>query len=289
MQRQARVGVGEIEIEVEEAGQGERPFVLLHGFTGSRDDFRDVLGELARHGRTVVPDQRGHGGSTNTGNSEGYTLERLVADLAGLLDALAIERCDLLGHSMGGMVAMRFALAHPARVASLVLMDTAPASIDGVPKPVRDAGAKIAREQGMETLYQLLRARAASDPALPASMRRVIQAAGPEAFFERIRRKLLAMDPEAFASLLTVLAEHEGVEHRLGEIRCPATVIVGAEDTAFLAPSAQMAASIPGAHHVVIPDAAHSPQIENREAWLAAVTAHLSLAREGPAARTLRR
>jgi pimeloyl-ACP methyl ester carboxylesterase len=289
MQRQARVRVGEIEIEVEEAGEGERPFVLLHGFTGSRDDFRDVFGELSRHGRTVVPDQRGHGGSTNTGNPEGYTLECLVADLAGLLDALAIERCDLLGHSMGGMVAMRFALAHPARVASLVLMDTAPASIDGVPKPVRDAGAKIAREQGMETLYQLLRARATSDPALPASMRRVIEAAGPEAFFERVRRKLLAMDPEAFASLLTVLAEHEGVEHRLGEIRCPATVIVGAEDTAFLAPSAQMAASIPGAHHVVIPDAAHSPQIENREAWLAAVTAHLSRAREGPAARTLPR
>jgi pimeloyl-ACP methyl ester carboxylesterase len=289
MQRQARVRVGEIEIEVEEAGEGERPFVLLHGFTGSRDDFRDVFGELSRHGRTVVPDQRGHGGSTNTGNPEGYTLECLVADLAGLLDALAIERCDLLGHSMGGMVAMRFALAHPARVASLVLMDTAPASIDGVPKPVRDAGAKIAREQGMETLYQLLRARATSDPALPASMRRVIEAAGPEAFFERVRRKLLAMDPEAFASLLTVLAEHEGVEHRLGEIRCPATVIVGAEDTAFLAPSAQMAASIPGAHHVVIPDAAHSPQIENREAWLAAVTAHLSRARKGPAARTLPR
>jgi 2-succinyl-6-hydroxy-2,4-cyclohexadiene-1-carboxylate synthase len=284
MQRQARVRVGEIEIEYEEAGQGGRPFVLVHGFTGSRDDFRDVLGELARHGRTIAPDQRGHGGSTNTGRPEGYTLERLVADLAGLLDALAIERCDLLGHSLGGMVAMRFALAHPARVASLVLMDTAPAPLDAVPKPVRDAGAKLAREQGMETLYQVLRAHAASDPALPPSMKRAMQAAGADAFFERIRRKLLAMDPEAFASLLVVLAEHEGVEHRLGEIRCPAMVIVGAEDTAFLAPSAQMAASIPGAHHVVIPDAAHSPQLENREEWLEAVHAHLERARREPAA-----
>jgi pimeloyl-ACP methyl ester carboxylesterase len=274
-----RVRVGEIEIEYAAAGEGVRPFVLVHGFTGSRDDWSRVIDDLALHGRTVTPDQRGHGGSTNTGSAASYTFERLVADLAGFLDALSIERCDLLGHSMGGMVAMRFALAYPARVSSLVLMDTAPASLAGTPKAVREAGAKIAREQGMETLYEILRARTESDPQLPPSMRRAAESEGKEPYFDRIRRKLLAMDPEAFATLLSLLAEHESVEPRLCELTCPTTVLVGAEDAAFLEPSERMARCIPGARHVVIPEAAHSPQIENREPWLAAIGAHLEWAR----------
>ena len=89
------------------------------------------------------------------------------------------------------------------------------------------------------------------------------------------------MDPEAFASLIERLAEHESVEDRLAEIRCPATVLVGAEDTPFLAPAERMAARIPDAHRVVIPGAAHSPQLENRDAWLGAVHAHLDRARDG--------
>lgn len=283
MPQPGRVRVGEIEIEYDTAGQGGRPFVIVHGFTGSRDDFSDVIGDLARRGRTLVPDQRGHGGSTNTGDAPGYTLERLVADLAGFLDAVGVGRCDLLGHSMGGMVAMRLALAHPARVASLVLMDTAPGPLDHVPKAVLDAGAKLAREQGMEALYHVMRARTASDGAVPPSTRRAIERDGADAWFARIRRKLLAMDPEAFAALAERLSEHESVEERLAEIRCPATVIVGAEDTPFLAPAERMAARIPGARHVIIPGAAHSPQIENRDAWLGAVHAHLDRARDGAA------
>lgn len=274
------VRVGEIAIAYDAAGEGDRAFVLVHGFTGSRDDFRDVLGDLARRGRTLVPDQRGHGDSTNTGDPSSYTLERLVGDLAGFLDAVGVARCDLLGHSMGGMVAMRFALMHPGRVASLVLMDTAAAPLDHVPKEVREAGAKLAREQGMEALYEAMRARVATDPAVPASTRRAIEAAGADAWFGRIRRKLLAMDPEAFAAIVERLAEHESVEDRLAEIRCPATVIVGAEDAPFLAPAERMSARIPGAHRVVIPGAAHSPQLENRSAWLAAVHAHLDRARD---------
>jgi len=279
MKGAARVRVGDVEIEYDEAGRGARPLVLVHGFTGSRDDFRDVLDDLAREGRTIAPDQRGHGGSTNTGDAASYTLSRLAADLAGFLDALGIERCDLLGHSMGGMVALRLALAQPERLASLVLMDTAPGPIDGVPKAVREAGAKIAREQGMAVLARLLRANAEGDPKLPTSMRRAIASAGPDRFFERIERKLLAMDPEAFAALASELFEQESIEPRLGELRCATTVLVGSEDVSLVAPSERMAAAIPGARLAVIPDAAHSPQTEHREAWLAAILGHLAWTR----------
>src|SRR5262245_54629064 len=81
MGRITRIAVRDIEMEVEEAGQGGRGFVLVHGFTGSRDDFREQMAPLAEHGRTLALDQRGHGGTTNSGKHELYTLDELVADL----------------------------------------------------------------------------------------------------------------------------------------------------------------------------------------------------------------
>jgi pimeloyl-ACP methyl ester carboxylesterase len=274
-----RIQVGEIEMEYEEHGAGGRPFVLVHGFTGSRDDWCEVLPRLAVRGRTVAPDLRGHGGSSNPGVSAAYSIDRLVADLAGFLDALGMPRIDLLGHSMGGMVALRLTLAQPQRVASLVLMDTAAEPIASGARRFFEASGKIAREQGMEALFQVARAAAERDPNRPAATLRCAERMGPDKFWARIRAKQLAMDPEAFATLGPMLTDHEGVSGRLGEVRCPTTVVVGEEDRAFLEPSKLLVRGIPGAEHVVIEGAVHSPQLENQEAWLDAVLAHLERAR----------
>ena len=275
-----RLKIGAIEMEYEEHGGGAgRPFVLVHGFTGSRDDWREVLPRLAARGRTLAPDLRGHGGSTNPGESAAYSLDQLVADVAGFLDALALPRIDLLGHSMGGMVALRLALDQPGRVASLILMDTAAEPIAQDARRFFDVAAKIASEQGMEALFKMARAAAERDPNRPASVQRYVERTGADKFWARIRAKQLSMDPEAFATLGPMLSEHEGVASRLGEIRCPTTVLVGEDDRAFLKPAQVLARGIPGAQHVVIESAAHSPQLENQEAWLEAVLAHLERAR----------
>ena len=102
---------------------------------------------------------------------------------------------------------------------------------------------------------------------------------GSEKYWARMRAKLLAMDPEAFAALGPALGEQAGVVERLGEIACPTLVLVGADDAPFLEPSAQLRDGIPDARLVTIPDAAHSPQLENPTAWLAAVTEHLERVR----------
>jgi 3-oxoadipate enol-lactonase len=275
----ARARVGAIEIEYEEHGAGARPFVLVHGFTGSRDDFREVLPRLASRGRTVAPDLRGHGGSGHPAGGTGYDFDALTRDLAGLLDALGIARCDLLGHSMGGMVALRLALAEPGRVASLVLMDTAAEPVARDARRFFEASARIAREQGMEALYQIARRAGESDPNRPPAYRRSMERMGTELFWARIRAKLTGMDPNAFATLGPLLADQEGVAERLGEIRAPTTVIVGAEDVPFLAAADLLARGIPGARKRVIEGAAHSPQLENPEAWLEAVLDHLERVR----------
>ena len=273
-----KVALRGIEMELDDAGSGERAFVLVHGFTGSRDDFREHVPELARLGRTIALDQRGHGGTTNSGRGEDYTLDGLVADLAAALDALGLARADLLGHSLGGMVALRFTLAHPQRVASLVLMDTSARPMPlPIPAAIRTALVKLAREQGVAALLPGMRARPAGD--VPASMQRNIEQMGPDVFWERVQRKLEAMDPVAWDALLRVLGEHEPATARLGEIRCPTLVLVGAEDKPFLAPSDELERGIRGAMRVTVPDAAHSPQLENPPAWAAAIRAHLARVR----------
>jgi 2-succinyl-6-hydroxy-2,4-cyclohexadiene-1-carboxylate synthase len=277
--RGARVRVGEIEMEYEEHGRGERAFVLVHGFTGSRDDWREQLPRLAARGRTLAVDLRGHGGTSNPGDEAGYSFDQLARDLAGFLDAVGAPRCDLLGHSMGGVVALRLVLAEPSRVASLVLMDTAAEPIAREARRFFESGAKIAREQGMRALYEVSRAAGERDPNRPPSVQRCIDRMTPELHWARIEAKMLAMDPVAFGSLGMALTDADGVVHRLGEIRCPTTVIVGAEDRPFLKPAEVLAAGIPGARRVVIADGAHCPQLESPDAWFAAVDEHLARAR----------
>lgn len=272
-----RVRVGDLEMAYEEQGEGESPFLLVHGFTGDRSDWDEVRAPLAEGGRVVTPDLRGHGATRGTGRAADYSLEALVADLIGFLDALGVARCDLLGHSMGGMVALRLALAAPSRVASLVLMDTAPGPLDVIPPALLEAACRTARAEGMAPIFRVIHAGREGDARAPASLaaeRRM----GSAAYWQRIERKILAMDPEGFATLYPMLADHAPVTDRLGEIGCPTTVIVGAEDAPFLEPAEVMAKGIASAHKVVIPDAAHSPQLEHTEAWLAAVRAHLERA-----------
>jgi 2-succinyl-6-hydroxy-2,4-cyclohexadiene-1-carboxylate synthase len=180
---------------------------------------------------------------------------------------------------MGGMVALRLALDEPERVASLVLMDTSAEPIARDARRFFEVGGKIAREQGMAALYEAARGAAERDPNRARALERAIERMGAERHWARIHAKMQAMDPEAFATLGPMLTDHEGVAARLGEIRCPTTVLVGAEDSPFRAPSNALARGIPHARQVVIADAAHSPQLENPEAWLAAVLEHLDRAR----------
>lgn len=273
------VTVNGIELAFDERGRGSRPLLLVHGFTGSADDFREHIDALASYGKTIAIDQRGHGDSTNTGDASSYTLEQLVDDLRAFLGACSIATCDLLGHSMGGMVALRVVLAAPRRIASLILMDTAAHGIEGISRSAFAAGGALGRDAGMAQLAAVLRARAEDDPQRPAASRRCETAMGSDVFWGRIRQKMTAMDPEAFASLGGALVEQESVLPRLGEISCPTLIIVGEEDRPFLGPADELCSGIPTAQRVTIKDAAHSPQLENPAAWFAAIRDHLARVR----------
>lgn len=271
---------GGIRMEIEQWGHGDRPLVLVHGYTGSRDDFSEQLDPLSRSGLTIALDLRGHGGTTRASDAYGYTFDALAGDLLAALDALEVARCDLLGHSMGGIVALLATLEAPERVASLVLMDTLAAPRALLPDALRASTHALVERGGMQALADALEgaARAGAAPQ-PAAMKAHIERVGPDRYWRRIRAKLRAMDPVAFTTLGDAFGSWPGVAARLGEIACPTTVIVGEEDAPFRAPAEALAAGIAGARLEVIPHAAHSPQLENAPAWLAAVTQHLARVR----------
>ena len=252
-----------VDLAYDDSGEGMPPLLLLHGYTGAASDFADVIPPLAASRRVVAYDQRGHGDSTNTGNARTYTFDQLTDDLTAFVDALDLAPVDLLGHSMGGVIAMRYVLAHPERVRSLVLMDTAAAPAGAMPKEIRDGLIDLAHEQGMPAVFNVIRGF-------------LTNAGMAEDVIERMERKFNRMDPEAFGALAEGLETYASLIERLPEISCPTLVMVGELDAGLRASADVLALSIEGADLVVIEGAGHSPQEDRPDAWIAAVEAHLA-------------
>lgn len=100
------------------------PLIILHGLFGMSDNWLTVGRELARHGLTVhIPDLRNHGRSPHT---ETHRYPEMSDDLLDYFGQQDLQRATIIGHSMGGKVAMIFALLHPEKVEKLVVVDIAP-------------------------------------------------------------------------------------------------------------------------------------------------------------------
>ena len=99
------------------------PLVLLHGFLGRGDDWSDLARALSVQRRCLMPDLPGHGDSLA---GQAHDVEATAAAMAADLDAMSVPRTDLLGYSLGGRVALYFALTYPERVGRLVLIPCYP-------------------------------------------------------------------------------------------------------------------------------------------------------------------
>lgn len=118
------VFVGDDEFLVRELGSGEgRPVLLIHGLSGATlTEWYQVAPKLAVDRRVIMVDHRGHGLSAR--GDQRYEIEDVADDLAGVLDQLGVGTVDVVGYSMGGLVAQALVFRHPDRTGRLVLMAT---------------------------------------------------------------------------------------------------------------------------------------------------------------------
>ncbi|RZL79048.1 MAG: alpha/beta hydrolase [Sphingomonas sp.] len=119
-----RTSTNGIELAVRDVGAGPA-VVLLHGFPGLSYSWRHQVPALVSAGyRVIVPDLRGYGDSDAPDDVEAYDIVQLTNDLAGLLDALSVDRAIFMGHDWGGLLAWQMPLFHPRRVAGVVSVST---------------------------------------------------------------------------------------------------------------------------------------------------------------------
>lgn len=270
---QRRIDLGTVELTIAEAGAGGHPIMLVHGWTGAREDFADWMEPLAeRHFHVVAPDNRGHGSSSKPSAESDYSFEVFASDVLALADALNWDRFVLLGHSMGGMVAQTVALRAPQRLRGLILMDTHHGAID-VEQSIVDAGIDMARTNGIDAIADMMALATEPGPLDSEAYQRVC-AERPGHFqsgIDKTRNSSAAM----FAAMLAEMSSAPSRLEALSALDVPTMVLVGEQDEPFVHASEQLAATIPGARYELLADGGHSPQFEAPEAWWKAMTTFL--------------
>ncbi|MFA4969607.1 MAG: 3-oxoadipate enol-lactonase [Sulfuritalea sp.] len=252
------VDVNGIRIRYQVEGSG--PWVTLsHSLSCDLTMWDELAVALAPTFSVLRYDTRGHGG---TAVSEGaYSFEQLSADVTGLLDALNIGRTHFVGLSMGGMIGQHLGLLAPQRLNKLVIASST-SRIPPEASPLWDERLAIARAQGCAGLVEATLGRWFT-PEFRAARPDTMQRIG----------KLIANTPAAgYAGCVAAIRQLD-ITARIGAIRTPTLVIVGAQDPGTPpAMSEVIASSIPGARLEIIPSASHLSCIEQPEIFQRLVT-----------------
>lgn len=223
------------------------PLLLTHGFGATAGMWKPNIDAVSVDRPVIVWDQRGHGSSDAPDDISDYSEAISVADMAAILDAAGADRAVLGGMSLGGYLSLAFHLAHPQRVAALVLVDTGPG--------YRNDEARDKWNAWVERRAQELergQTRAESSAELTQAVHE-----HPEGLPRAARGVMAQKDARVITSL--------------DSIAVPTLVVVGAQDTEFLAGADYMHRHIANSRKVVIDNAGHAANMDQPETFNAAV------------------
>ncbi|HUG98286.1 MAG TPA: proline iminopeptidase-family hydrolase [Gammaproteobacteria bacterium] len=263
-----------------------QPLLCIHGGPGMGHDYLRPLEEMATTGRRVVfYDQLGCGGSDRLRSADEWSLELFLDELVAVRDAAGLDRCHVLGHGWGGMLALEYALRHPAGLESLVL-SSAVASVPHWRAVTEQLVAALPAE-----VQASLSAHAVAGSTADSSYRRAA-----DAFFRRhlcrmnpwpncLKRSVASAraHPEARRALLGrrelepagLLADWEIVA-QLGRIELPTLVVSGRYDLTPPPIAADLYQGIPNSEWVVYEHSANVPHLEEPERYLEVLDGFLS-------------
>lgn len=231
---------------VERGNDSGDALVFLHGWPDSWFSFSRVAERISDRYRTLMIDQRGYGESDRP--QGGYDIHSMAADVAAFLDALAIDRAMIVGHSFGSFVARRLALDHPDRVDRLALIGTGwlgsndvlrevHASLNGISDPV---SRQFAREFQASTAY----------------------APVPGEFFERIVDESLKLPARLWPELLGSVIKYDD-RSELPRLSVPTLLLWGDRDALFPRDDQdRLTAAVPRARLRIYQEIGHCPNWE---------------------------
>jgi 2-succinyl-6-hydroxy-2,4-cyclohexadiene-1-carboxylate synthase len=270
-----RLDINGIALNVEQAGQG-CPLLLLHGFTGSAAGWAPYAFALARSARTIAVDLIGHGESDAPADADRYRMERCVEDLVSLLDALHIDRADVLGYSMGGRVALHLASVARSRIRALVLESASPGITDAAGRRARLAAdaelAQVIERDGVEAFVDRWERMPlfATQASLPRDGRARLRA-------QRLKNRAIGL---ANSLRGMGVGQQTPLWDSLFGIGAPTLLLAGTLDQNYRELARAMAAAMPNARVVVVPDAGHNVHLEQPAAFLRLVQEFLSSGRD---------
>lgn len=249
--------IRELEYACLERGSGPAA-LLLHGFTGSKKSWSALFPLLEGRFRLLAVDLPGHGESGAPASPQRYRMEEVAADLAELVRELAGEPVHLLGYSMGGRLALFFALQYPELVRSLALESASPGLEGEAEREARRAADEALAErieaQGVEAFVAEWERLPlfASQASLPEEVRRALR-------IQRLRNR-----PEGLAGSLRGMGTgaQPSLWGRLPELRPRTLLVAGTLDEKFSALNRRMAEAIPAARPELVPGAGHSVHLE---------------------------
>ena len=246
--------VNGLSIYYESHGSGF-PLVLSCVLGGNTTQWAPQIPVFSKRYRLILWDPRGHGNSDTPGRLDQYSMDTFAADLVGLLDHLKVERAYVGGLSMGAAIAVLLTMAHPERVAGLLVFDSTSASGLVLSPEVRASQERniiLAETKGMDevTEYYVL-----GHPTFSLAAKSSAETA------EHLRKMFLSCSPAGYAHSTRALMHPVLDSDRLKTIEAPTLVMAGAYD-----PSADACrfihAKIPGSKLVTIPNAGHLSNVD---------------------------
>lgn len=242
-----KIKINDIELAYTRRGKGT-PLLLLHGYPLDHHLWDDVAPLLEDTFDLILPDLRGFGESTTADSP--FTMDDYASDIADLLDQLGIQKTAIVGHSMGGYVALAFARLYPERVSGLGLVSSQVLADPPDRKEGRYKSAADVSDKGIGGVVETMTPKFTSDERLQAFARETME----------------RQQPAAFIGALKAMAERMDSTPLLSSFNFPVVIIHGEADALIPIDRArEVKNAIPQAHLVELNGAGHMPMMEAKE------------------------
>jgi 2-succinyl-6-hydroxy-2,4-cyclohexadiene-1-carboxylate synthase len=244
---------------------------MIHGFTGSLEDWREISSSLDKEFNYIGVDLVGHGKSDSPSSDTKYKQSAIVKSLDDLISHLAIEKVILLGYSMGGRSALCYAAENPDKLAGLILESTSPGIANSRVRKARikddEELAAYLESEGLEKFVDLWMDKQLFQTQLRFSNDKL----------KTFKKKRMLNSPTGLANSLRGFGtgKMNNISKQFKSIKCPILLVTGGLDTKFTSINKQLKQKLLNSKHTIIQNAGHNTHLEETKNFIDVVNKFL--------------